>query len=196
MKEKEWKVIQEAPNYEVSNYGDVRNIKTKKILKPGKLKAGYLKVVLCVDGKKLQRYCHRLAAIAFLPNEENFPQVNHKDEVKANNYVGSKENDYKDGNLEWCSAKYNINYNDLPKKKSQKIRQKIENCELEGAIIVYAYDAITNEFCGKFGSMREAARQFNCDISTISKVANPNRPDYKTCKGMKFFKEPQDFDKN
>ena len=44
---------------------------------------------------------HRLVAIAFLPNPDNLPEVNHRDEDKINNSVE---------NLEWCDGKYNVNY--------------------------------------------------------------------------------------
>lgn len=44
---------------------------------------------------------HRIIATAFIPNQDGFQYVNHKDENKQNN---------KASNLEWCSAKYNINY--------------------------------------------------------------------------------------
>ena len=58
-------------------------------------------VGLCTEGKRKCCYIHRLVAEAFIPNPNNYPQVNHKDEDKTNNCVN---------NLEWCDAKYNINY--------------------------------------------------------------------------------------
>lgn len=64
-------------------------------------KDGYLKVRLQSKGKSAYIGVHRLVALAFLPNPDNLPQVNHKDEVKDNNEVS---------NLEWCNASYNKEY--------------------------------------------------------------------------------------
>ena len=98
-----WKIIEEAPRYEVSSEGEVRNTITGRILKASKMPNGYLKVSLVIEkGKQKGFYTHRLVAKAFVanPNPEEFTQVNHKDECKTNNHWS---------NLEWCSQKYNVN---------------------------------------------------------------------------------------
>ncbi len=89
--------------YQVSNLGKIKRIdrSIEKVLKPGTQKRGYLYVNLCKDGKASTCRVHRLVAETFIPNPDNLPQVNHKDENKANN-------DYL--NLEWCNEKYNMNY--------------------------------------------------------------------------------------
>lgn len=100
MKNEIWKKVKEFCEYEVSNMGRVR--KGEKILKAQKDSGGYMYVALRHNNDKpVNRSIHRLVAIAFIPNPDNLPQVNHKDETKTNNNLD---------NLEWCTAKYNRNY--------------------------------------------------------------------------------------
>ena len=109
-------------NYEVTTTGEVINTKTGKVLKPYKEKNGYLRIHLSKNNKQKWFLVHRLVAEAFIPNPENLPCVNHKDEDKTNNYVGRPETDFKDGNLEWCSYEYNINYGTRNKRVSNKTK--------------------------------------------------------------------------
>lgn len=105
-----WKDIDEYKGlYQISNLGRVKSLKKyagkslreEKILKTYKDKDGYIKVILCKNNKTRFLSIHRLLAEAFIPNPENLPQINHKDENKENNDID---------NLEWCTCKYNINY--------------------------------------------------------------------------------------
>ena len=88
-------------DYEVSNTGQVRNIRTGRILKQTITQYGYCQVGLHKDGVQKTVLVHRLVAQAFIPNPKNLPEVNHKDECKTNNRID---------NLEWCSSSYNTNY--------------------------------------------------------------------------------------
>ena len=99
--------------YQVSNTGKVKSLERMKWNGKGYQKIpekilegvddghGYLHVNLCKDGKETSCKVHRLIAQAFLPNPNNLPEVNDKDEDKTNNCVE---------NLEWCSRQYNIDY--------------------------------------------------------------------------------------
>uniref|UniRef100_A0A6C0EQA4 HNH nuclease domain-containing protein n=1 Tax=viral metagenome TaxID=1070528 RepID=A0A6C0EQA4_9ZZZZ len=93
----EWKIINEYPNYYVSNLGNIKNIKTGKILHPT-IKSGYYNIVLTNNKKKKSFKVHRLVAIAFLNNFENKTDVNHKDKNKLNNNLH---------NLEWMTRREN-----------------------------------------------------------------------------------------
>lgn len=85
--------------YAVSNLGNIKNIKTEKVLKPEITNKGYKKISLSINGKRKKFYIHRLVALMFLEN--NNPKkdnVNHKDGNKLNNIVE---------NLEWCTSSEN-----------------------------------------------------------------------------------------
>ena len=100
--------------YAVTSCGKVYSYKSKKFLKPLSDKDGYLCIKLYKNGKYKNYKIHRLVAQAYIPNNENLPQVNHKDENKANNCVN---------NLEWCDAKYNSNYGTIIDRRKKPILQ-------------------------------------------------------------------------
>lgn len=101
--------------YQVSNFGNIKSLNymqtgKEKILKGFKITNGYLAVNLSKDGKSKTHTIHRLVAKTFIENPDNLTQVNHKDEDKTNNRVD---------NLEWCCAKYNMNYGTRTKRQSE-----------------------------------------------------------------------------
>lgn len=103
----EWRdVVGYEGIYEVSKQGLIRRsfvkgVRVNRIIKPHITYGGYLRLCLCINGKRKQHSVHRIVAMAFIPNPSNLPFVNHKDENKSNNYVD---------NLEWCSESYNSNF--------------------------------------------------------------------------------------
>ena len=106
--------------YAVTSCGRVYSYKRRRFLKPVCEKNGYLRVCLCRDGEIKWYLVHRLVAEAFIPNPDNLPQINHKDENKANNCLQ---------NLEWCDAKYNNNYGTHIEKIKKPILQYALNGE-------------------------------------------------------------------
>ena len=81
--------------YQVSNYGRVWSVKGQRYFTGSVNNRGYYATTLTAkNGKRKTEMIHRLVALAFLNNPNNYPQVNHKDENKLNNCVD---------NLEWCT---------------------------------------------------------------------------------------------
>ena len=107
----EWRpVVGYEGLYEVSNLGRVRSLDRYdrmnrfcegRILKLSADRLGYLRAQLYSSSKRKSFLVHRLVAQAFIPNPDNLPQVNHRDENPSNDNVD---------NLEWCDGKYNVNY--------------------------------------------------------------------------------------
>ena len=102
-----WKDIEGYEGkYQVSNLGRVRSLNyhrmgITKLLKARKDKDGYNMAFLVRSGYNRPVGVHRLVAQAFIPNPNNYPCVNHKNEVKDDNRVE---------NLEWCTVRYNTLY--------------------------------------------------------------------------------------
>lgn len=84
---------------------------------------GYRVVHLCDHGKKRHHRVHRLVAQAFIPNPNNYPEVNHLDERKANNRAS---------NLEWCTRVHNNSYGNVNARRSASLKRffadKTINC--------------------------------------------------------------------
>lgn len=115
--EEVWKEIEGYEGlYEVSNFGRIRSLDRVAItysnggtqVRKGRIRVGtvdkstgYVKLLLCKNAVQVSYTLHRLVALAFIPNPENKPHVNHKDGNKANNHVD---------NLEWCTALENVQH--------------------------------------------------------------------------------------
>lgn len=177
--------IEEYDGYAVSNHGVIKSkerfVKVfrhgkyhdrytkEKILKLRIDKDGYYRINLRKDGKKTAKFLlvSRLVAKAFLPNPNNFPVVNHKDENKLNNYVCINEDgsvDYEKSNLEWCTVGYNSNYGTCQERRVKKLKKPIIQCTLDG-----------EEFCYWF-SESDASKETHIQTSSICQCAKGKLP--------------------
>ena len=163
--------------YQVSNIGRVKGLDRYEICRGGKrfrkgrilktrVQEGYVTVNLMKNSKAWHPGVYKLVAMAFIPNPNNQPVVNHKDENKKNNTVE---------NLEWCSIAYNNSYGThgtLNKKK------------------VVAINLTTGEKL-YFNSFRDAEREGGFNHSNISRVVNGIQD---SCGGWTFKLEGDDSD--
>lgn len=158
--------------YQVSNLGNVRSLDRLafngkqmclvigKDLKLRLQKNGYVRVSLS-KGSKI-KYCniHRLVAEAFIPNPNNLPEVNHKDEDKTNNRVE---------NLEYCDRKYNNNYGS---RIERGIEKRINHPKLCKPILQFS---LSGDFIKEYPSQKEAQRQTGVINQNIYQCCNGKR---------------------
>ena len=128
--------------YEVSSYGRIKrlereywhthnktNSKIKElILKLDSINKKYEQIGLTKNSITKNYSVHRLVAIAFIPNKDNKPVVNHIDENKLNNKLC---------NLEWATQSENINYGNRNKKVADKISKEIKSIDKNGVETIY-----------------------------------------------------------
>ena len=157
--------IEGFENYEVSNLGKVRNIKSGRTLKPKLNRGGYLMYGLYENNKQKFLLLHRIIATAFIDNPEEKPQVNHIDENKTNNDLS---------NLEWCTARENAIHGTRIKRFSEKNFKKVIQLDLN--------DNVLNEF----ESIKQAGQETGVSRSNISSCCNGK---LKSAGGFKWVKK-------
>lgn len=171
-----WKSIEGYEGlYEVSNLGKVKSVERyvprgnhqiyvkERILKPELDKDGYLLVNLSKNGVQRMQKIHRLVAIAFIPNVNNLPIINHLNEIKFDNRVE---------NLEWCDNLHNVRYGTGIERNKQiqtfAHGKKVLKKDLLGNVLE------------SYPSTREAARENNTTATQIRRVCQGKQ---RTCIG-------------
>lgn len=150
-----WKKIEGYEDlYKVSSFGRIYGVKRKRLMKCQENHNGYLRVTLCKDGKIKPFFVHRLVAQAFIPNPDNLPQVNHKDENKLNNSVE---------NLEWCTQIYNSNYG-----------TGVERCAKQKMKMICQF-SLDGEFIQEWKSIKEASTTLGIHHGNITQCCKGNR---------------------
>lgn len=175
----EWRdVIGYEGSYMVSNFGRVKSLPTQKFKKPIRILSsyitgnGYLTVKLQSEGNIKNIRVHRLVAQAFVPNPNNYSEINHIDENKLNNLYS---------NLQWCDRSFNVNYGGRNITVAYKLRNRKDQSK-----IVQQID-INGNLLREFRSLADAGRYYKCHPNYIGKVCRNERNNYK---GM-FFKYKQ-----
>lgn len=120
--------------YMVSNTGKIYSKLSNKVKRTAYTNDGHEAIMLNRNGKQFGTFVHRLVAQAFIPNPNNFPIINHKDENPSNNNVG---------NLEWCSYSYNNTYNDIHIRSSEGKKRRVYQYGSDGSL-VNEYDSVRN----------------------------------------------------
>lgn len=125
MIEEVWKDINNYEgHYKVSNLGRIKSIKrNKEKIMSIQTTGSYNHIILRKNNKSKNFSIQKLVAQAFVPNPNNYKEINHKDENTRNNYAN---------NLEWCNHSYNINYGNRTKKVKDKLSTMINQYDLNG----------------------------------------------------------------
>lgn len=143
--------------------------------------SGYLQVAFSEKGKRTMYYVHRLVGLAFIPNPNKLHYINHKDENKTNNHID---------NLEWCTAKYNLDYSGITNRwlkvyrddlsllknlspfehfKSKRVMMKFSRFKLAHKFArVYSWNS--DGKCLSFDGFESFAEYLNVDILSATRI--------------------------
>lgn len=186
-------VFKDIPGYEglykVSNIGRIYTCRYQRIMTPKRAKTGYLRITLCNGcDNHLNTSIHRLVALAFIPNPDNKPTVNHINEIKDDNRVE---------NLEWATiAEQNIHGTRI-KRAMAHTNWKERNKKINYKDVAAKHDYQRQDMCnrhltevrkdgvliGVFKSQKEASDFSGAKVSDISQCISGTR---KTSKGYTF----------
>ena len=170
----EWIQIIYAPNYEISNLGNIKNIQTNKCITVNydrlKKTNSRARPGLSVNGKTKGYYLHRIVAEHFIENSNKLPEVNHKDGDCYNNKVS---------NLEWISKEDNMKHASENNLMNRYKREIIIKNKMTGEV-------------NKFSKIINAAKFLNCSNSLISQTCRGKRTD--TQFDIKYDKEESQID--
>ena len=144
---------------------------------------GYPEVELWKNNKGYHRNMHKLFAEAYIPNPDNLPEINHKDENKEN---------WNLNNLEWCTHRYNMNYGTINERRGPKISKALTGRPRHPnagrrPIPVIGTDEDGNECY--YPSGKEADRQLGMSLGSVADVLCDRR---KTAGGYKWRKASPD----
>nr|AAL73479.1 endonuclease [Tetrahymena thermophila] len=162
-----WVDIAGFENYEISNYGKIKNKINQNILKQTLRSNGYYQAMLRKNDKQYSKFVHRLIASHFIPNPKNLEFVDHKDNCTTNNNIS---------NLRWCSRQQNSMNQKKRKNSSSKFKGVCfdQNSNKWRAYIKKDWKLI---HLGLFVDEEDAARAYDCKaIEHFGEFAKINFP--------------------
>lgn len=152
-----WKdVVGFEGRYKISNTGKLFSIRFKRLLTGPLDEDGYRRQNLCNGTSHVKRSIHRLVAIAFIPNPNNLPQVNHIDGNKLNNTTD---------NLEWCTRLYNQQHQHRVLGVKYAKGERIKSSKLKEADIIKI-----RELCTAGVPQAKIGKMFGVRQSQISRI--------------------------
>lgn len=184
----EWRPFPDFEDaYLISNYGDVFSIRSNRILKPKVQPSGYLRVSPSIDGVRTDCAVHRMVALAFIPNPNNKPTVNHINENKRDNYIG---------NLEWATMKEQNNHGTRTVRARQNINYLARNIDYTVVSQKHDYHKINikqmkpvlqfdkhGNFIARHGGINEAATKLGISAGHLCSCLKGRRH---TCGGFQW----------
>ena len=153
--------------YEVSNLGQIRNM-YGKILSTHLNNRGYEMIDFTVNKVRTKKLVHRVVMETFTQNIKNYPEVNHKDENKANNCLE---------NLEWCTRSYNKQhsmktgtYNKIYETKNTLGKKHLPNTKSKYHNVTY--DKNRNKWVGQIRHEKKNwyMKRFNTEVEAALHV--------------------------
>lgn len=173
----QWKRIDLYPDYLISPKGDIYSLKKRRLLKQKIQSNGYYAVcVFDKYGKEKTVLVHRLVAMAYIPNPENKPQINHIDGNKQNNHVS---------NLEWVTGSENQKhaYRNGLNKFDEVDWENLKKLHEKRKKPVVKIDRFTNKILAKYESIKEAGEKNSIDYKQIHATCKGKQP---TAHGFKW----------
>lgn len=178
--------------YQINNYGVVKSLERmswnghsyiqnkERIITQHIGTKGRKYVTLCKDGKPKHYSPHRLMMLAFIPNPDGLPSINHKDEDPTNNFIYINPDgsvDIEKSNLEWCTVQYNNNYGTA---RERSLLKKINNQKQSVPVLQFLKDGT---FIKEYPSSREVERQLNISHTAVNYCCL-GKKNYKTAGGF------------